>query len=587
MDGGVGMTMKNILEELRVFVHSEHKANQAKLNEVWEKPLETKLRLGESQLIAQVNIEDKNHLSLKLGDSDSRFREGDMICLHSGDVVDTCFVHQASIVAEDAGEWLVHAFALDAEAVGKVEGVCYADPDAMDLTPFYHKALDDIAQSNIGRQVLLPLLAGNLSASHIFADNYDRAADTAEAMGFNDEQADAVGKGVAAQYLACIQGPPGTGKTKVISLIARLLVDEGQRVLLTSHTHMAINNALNKIYQQQVPVIKVGSLGCTKGLDDGIELFKHADDWKHMPDTGYVIGATPFATCTSRLEDFEFDTVIFDEASQITVPLALMAMRKAKRYVFVGDHKQLPPVVLSSSVLDNNVYSIFSRLVESNKEVFVMLNKTYRMNQVLTEWPSRMHYGDKLVSIGGNAHRQFLLDKNPSKYETILAKENAFVYMESPGTNARTSNMAEAELVADIICVAYDAGANLKEIGVVTPFRNQGKAIRNILQDRLGLCLAKEVVTDTVERMQGQEREMIIISLCTNDEQFLTAIAPFFFQEQRLNVAITRAMTKLILIGPRFTRKINTVNSDKKLLANILAYGDLLQAAVELDARSI
>ncbi|MBF4332987.1 helicase, partial [Vibrio anguillarum] len=134
-----------------------------------------------------------------------------------------------------------------------------ADPDTMDLKPFYDKALDEIAESKRGREIVLPLLAGKLDTGFIFEDDYDEAADFAEECGLNEHQADAVGKAVSAKYLACIQGPPGTGKTKVISLITKLLVEQGQRVFMTSHTHMAINNALNKIAGENVPVIKVGA----------------------------------------------------------------------------------------------------------------------------------------------------------------------------------------------------------------------------------------------------------------------------------------------------------------------------------------
>lgn len=133
-------------------------------------------------------------------------------------------------------------------------------------------------------------------------------------------------------------------------------------------------------------------------FDKSVKHFEYGDDWEHKPDSGYVIGATPFATCSSRLEQYDFDTVIFDEASQITLPLAIMAMRKAKRFIFVGDHKQLPPVVLSVSVLDD--CSIFSRMISGNPDVSVMLSQTYRMCHALSSWYSQIYYSGRLVSAG-------------------------------------------------------------------------------------------------------------------------------------------------------------------------------------------
>ena len=94
----------------------------------------------------------------------------------------------------------------------------------------------------------------------------------------------------------------------------------------------------------------------------------------------------------------------------------------------------------------------------------------------------------------------------------------------------------------------------LADIGIVSPYRAHGRALRTLLAQRFGRTAARQVVADTVERMQGQEREVVILSLASGDEVFLGAIADFFFLPERLNVSITRAMTKLIVIGPEIER---------------------------------
>lgn len=575
------MGIKRILDELRAFVEKEHNANFAKLYEVWEKPLTQKLNSGETQSIRSITVDGRNHLILSLGENDSRFREGDMICLHLGDPKNDTFIRQAKIEAENDDEWLVRA-EIDDATINNIANICYVDADAMDLKPFFDTALDDIASSSNGRKVVLPLLSGELDANEIYTDNYDNAADFAESEGLNDDQIHAVGVGVAAKYLACIQGPPGTGKTKVISLIAKQLVAEGQRVLLTSHTHMAVNNALNKIASEGVSTIKVGATSSVKGLDESVPQFNSGSDWEERPDAGYVIGATPFATCSMRLENFDFDTVIFDEASQITVPLAVMAMRKAKRFVFVGDHKQLPPVVLSKSILDEQSYSVFSRLVLKNEQVSVRLNQTYRMNRWLARWPSQQYYNGELESAGGNEHRKLDLPNTPNKYSAALSQQHSFVFIPSPGNNTRTNSIDEAELVVDIIHSAAQAGLPLSDIGVVTPYRNHGKMIRSKLAKNFGTFTAKEIVTDTVERMQGQERELIIISMCSTDKQFIQAVAPFLFQPERLNVAITRPKVKLILIGPQLPEGFNIKSYSPSVRDNITTYKNLVNIANQI-----
>lgn len=576
------MELTPVLKELQAFVYAEHEANIENLLEIWNKPLKEKLLKGETQRIESVTFVDSNHLEVVLGDNESRFREGDMICLHLGKPSDYKVFDQVTIEAENDGEWLLKV-KVDQSLLPELSEGCYADPAGMDLKPFYDKALVDVATSKIGREVLLPLLSGQLNTGTIYADDFDDAADYAESRGLNEKQSDAVGLGVASKYLACIQGPPGTGKTKVISIIAKLLVESGQRVLMTSHTHMAINNALNKIVEEGVPVAKVSASGGKKSLSDKVQHFEYASKWEDIPDTGYVIGATPFATCSERLESFTFDTIIFDEASQITVPLALMAMRKGCRFVFVGDHKQLPPVILSQSVLEDS--SAFSKMILGNEKVSVMLSQTYRMSPALTQWPSHSYYKGDLESKRSSALSSFSLPQKPYKYSDVLSNEQPSVFIKTPGLNARSVNRKESDLVADLITVAVEAGLPAEEIGVVTPFRGHAKALKSSLQDKLGIFTAKSVVTDTVERMQGQEREMIIVSFCSSDPQYISAIAEFFFQAERLNVAITRPQTKLIIVGPEISEGMLQEVEDQKVKKNIEDYRSLISHCyyVEVD----
>ena len=576
------MELTPVLKKLQAFVYAEHEASMENLLETWKKPLKEKLLKGETQRIESVRYSGANHLEVVLGDNESRFREGDMICLHLGEPWRHKVFDQVTIEAENDGEWLLRV-EVDHSLLPELSEGCYADPTGMDLKPFYDKALADVATSKVGRDVLLPMLSGHLNTEVIYDDDFDDAADYAESRGLNEKQCDAVGLGFASKYLACIQGPPGTGKTKVISIIVKLLVEAGQRVLMTSHTHMAINNALNKIVEEGVPVVKICASGGKKSLSDKVLHFEYGSKWEDIPDTGYVIGATPFATCSERLESFTFDTVIFDEASQITIPLALMAMRKGCRFIFVGDHKQLPPVILSQSVLEDS--SAFSKMILGNEKVSVLLSETYRMSPALTEWPSSCYYNGKLKSKRSSPSSSFSLPKKPHKYSDILSKELSSVFIKTPGINARSVNRKEAALVADLITTAVEAGLSAEEIGVVTPFRGHAKALKSCLQDKLGIFGSKLVVTDTVERMQGQEREMIIVSFCSSDPQYISAIAEFFFQSERLNASITRPKTTLVIVGPDISDGVLQQVEDPKVRENIEDYKSLVRHChrVEVD----
>ncbi|PCK05581.1 MAG: helicase, partial [Alteromonadaceae bacterium] len=235
--------------------------------------------------------------------------------------------------------------------------------------------------------------------------------------------------------------------------------------------------------------------------------------------------------------------------------------------------------VLSQSILDKSKHSVFTRLITDNTATSVMLTDTYRMNQELTRWPSQQYYQGQLVAAQGNAKRALKLLKRPPAREEILSKHQSFIYLQSPGFNARTVSKLEARWVAEIVNNAKRSGVSLEEIGVVTPFRAQARALKKALADSLGLFSAKSVICDTVERMQGQERELIIISLCATEVLFLQTLANFFFQQERLNVAITRARSKLILIGPSLPDNFTAGLREESDIANVNAYKSLIEAA--------
>jgi DNA replication ATP-dependent helicase Dna2 len=235
------------------------------------------------------------------------------------------------------------------------------------------------------------------------------------------------------------------------------------------------------------------------------------------------------------------------------VPLALMAMRTARRWVFVGDQAQLPPVLQSRSVLADDAPSMFAALTSRRSDHVEMLDRTYRMNRWLAEWPSRTYYRGALTSEGGNRDRRLSIASAagvPTHVTRMLDPAACGVFVPTLDATARSRNRRDAALVRDLCSAAHEGGLALDQIGIVTPYRSQGRAIRTLLIERFGRDAARAVVADTVERMQGQERELIILSLATGDLAYLEQVATFFFQAERLNVSITRAKTKLIVIGP-------------------------------------
>lgn len=423
------------------------------------------------------------------------------------------------------------------------------DEDLIDLSSFYLRAIEALGQESHGRDKVFPVLFGeqeNTLDGQVFDETMDRLEDEDF---LNESQADAVAVALASSPFHLIQGPPGTGKTHALARLVEELVRRGERVLITGFTHRAIHNALRKIHDRlgdQCPVVKI-----SKPVPyDPLPVPVHPD----LAESGldlhpgpYVIGATPFALYSKRLEAAHFDSAVFDETSQLTVPATLMAMMKSDQWFFFGDHKQLPPVSLAHAD-DPARASVFSRLVRQCQPT--TLRTTYRLNEPLTLWPSQNFYSGHLVPAFPR-HRLAL--KSPARlHPDLLSPDPSLVRVEVPAPGSRSRNENEAEFVAGIILDLLTSGLPPGEIGVVTPFRAQASLIRQLLRgDRFTSRFAqvwREITVDTVERFQGQEREVILFSFTASHTAFLPKVAPFLFQAARLNVAVTRARTKVILL---------------------------------------
>ena len=158
--------------------------------------------------------------------------------------------------------------------------------------------------------------------------------------------------------------------------------------------------------------------------------------------------------------------------------------------------------------------------------------------------------------------------------------------------NHTVYNEKEAQAVVALITTLLACGFPPEEIGVVAPYRAQGRLIRNLLRKYVPeTAVRRQIVVDTVERMQGQERDLIIISLTTSNPGFAARIAEFFFQPERLNVAITRPRSKLIIIGSRFVLNTETTDPDMQktvsLLESLLESCAYVVAAQDVSPRNL
>ncbi|BDY12443.1 IGHMBP2 family helicase [Hydrogenimonas cancrithermarum] len=254
------------------------------------------------------------------------------------------------------------------------------------------------------------------------------------------------------------------------------------------------------------------------------------------------------------LEGFTFDVAVIDEASQQMEPSTLLPMMRAKKVVLAGDHKQLPPTVISN--LDILKHSLFERLMERSDTPQTMLEVQYRMNEKIMEFPNLLMYAGKLKADESVAHRKLRLEEVPESrlLAEMFAPDVPLLFADTVDLDAdevlqprATSyeNPVEAEWVMNAVKALLEGGVEADEIGIITPYLAQVKRIRQMLETE-GL----KVEVKSVDGFQGREKEAIVISFVRAN---IAKEIGFVKDRRRLNVAMTRAKTKLIMIGNRPT----------------------------------
>jgi DNA replication ATP-dependent helicase Dna2 len=365
-------------------------------------------------------------------------------------------------------------------------------------------------------------------------------------------QQEAFVEALAATPLTLVQGPPGTGKTYVLARIVAALAARGERVLIATHTHRAVNNALRMVAAAD-PSLAVVKASKASGADDlrGTRV-TIVPSMRRLPagrDPRRVVGATLFSLKAVWEED-AFDVVVVDEAAQIPLSFAPCALLAAPKYVLVGDHRQLGPIVQGRHPDPLALMSLFEHAAASYPPA--RLTRTYRMNAGLNAFPSRTFYDGTLAPEPRVAQERFgLVPGGP--YDELFDPDRPALLALIAHEGFRTRCEPEAQIVAGIVLdrIVRQRG-DPGEVAVVSPFRAQLRLIRTLVRrglDAAGVTGPLPVI-DTVERIQGQERDLVVVSLVASDPDHLAGeAAAFFYSGNRLNVTITRARTKLIIVA--------------------------------------
>ena len=378
----------------------------------------------------------------------------------------------------------------------------------------------------------------------------------------NPSQNEAIRKAFTCNYFHLIQGPPGTGKTFTIAKIVYYLMKMGKKVFVTAPTHTAINNCLNAIaneLQDASMVVKVGERyqadeivhnpHITRKKSLKLYDYQHSDEYSKA---GFVVGGTPFALCSpasKKLEGWQFDYVIMDEAAQMSIPLALPAIMRGRRLIFVGDHQQLDPIVPQDTGNKFFDCSIFKRLADLYPQDITLLDQSYRLNDNLIHIPNRLFYGDR-ISAAHTLERPYTGFVCPAAPQIVNHPSNELLVVHHEFDSLGRSPY-EANLTADIVSDLLHNGVPVSEIGIMSPYRAQIREIKRALSERPDISeeTVNQLFIDTVERMQGQEKDYILYSMSNSNPAEVEDRLEFFYSPNRLNVALTRARVKCVVMA--------------------------------------
>ncbi len=521
---------RDYFDRFYVALEEERRETHAEYRKLWEQTPEERAAddraLIDLEPVSQTEIGDARWelRARKPDDAVSKLREGDVALASDGEPV-TGHGELGRITALDGDEVVVETD----EPVELRRLDVYPSEISVDrsLTALHDAILK-------GSERRKDVLFGRREPE--FRDPDDRPEDAPDAYIDNNEaQNEAVELAVDAEDCALIHGPPGTGKTYTIARTIRALVAEGNRVLLSAFTNRAVDNALEALRDQGFDdVLRVGSETGVRGDMQDVRLVQRGDPNAKAAELrdAPVVAATT-AACGSRvLRECEFDVALVDEASQLTEPGTHAAINRADRFVLVGDHEQLPPVVRAENDLQT---SLFQRLIEAYPDASVMLDRQYRMSQRIQAFASAEFYDGALRPATPEVAGQTLRDLGVDPADLPAGLAGGVSFVDPDGSRDGNRNVREAARVAEVVDAYVAAGVDPDDIGVIAPFRAQVAEIGR----------RTPVTVDTVDRFQGSSKEVIVVSLVATGD----LDGPIFEDHRRMNVALTRAKKQLTLVG--------------------------------------
>ena len=466
------------------------------------------------------------------------------------------------------------------------------------------KALTDITEAKDNRlETLRDIMMGSQNASFSLREPF-------RSDWLNLSQQAAVNHILSSQDIALVHGPPGTGKTTtLVEAVIETLRTERQ-VMVCAYNNVAVDGLAEKLLTRGVSVVRIGNpakvtdtllnityetkfsdhpfyadfLSCKamikklkaefsstpfREIKTRREIKNKINEYNcyvavlemtirtSIFKNSQVVAATMIGTSFYMLKDLTFSTVFIDEAAQALEPACWSPITKANRVIFAGDHYQLPPTIKSYEAAQTGLmHTLFEKIMERKPECSVMLTMQYRMHEKIMNFPSQWFYEKQLIASLSVRYKTLIDDDIP--VEWVNTSQCDFrESRKSAGTSIY--NYDEAHL---IFLTLFDYMEKIGEeriknekitLGIISPYSAQVDLFRQKIKE---YCYFEQFLDEklisirTIDGFQGQERDVITISLVRSNQH---SNIGFLADYRRINVAMTRAKKKLILIGDAST----------------------------------
>jgi ATP-dependent RNA/DNA helicase IGHMBP2 len=468
-----------------------------------------------------------------------------------------------------------------------------------------YKVMEKAVKAVIDSKVeSIKTLRNAITAGHISQYDlpYPENANIDHRKDLNDSQKNAIRTCLKAPSLGIIHGPPGTGKTTTLVALCQEILKSEKRILVCASSNNAVDLLAERLSTKGVAVLRIGNI--TRIHDDLTHLtveekVRNHQEWNHIKKvkiqaqeadkqasqykrnfghvelmerkalrkeardlrkwaieledrliddiihSSQVIATTLVGVSHRYLKDLQFKSLIIDEASQALEPECWNAMLKADRVILAGDHKQLPPTVKSTDASKLGLETTILDILTDTNSHSCLLTEQYRMHQAILGFSNKMYYEGKLASHADVATRTIRNDQLP------------LVYLDTAGCGFEEVKNHEHRSYCnhgEYFIIREHILANMEKllgtsIGIISPYAEQVRYIKAQISDDTDLR-SLDIEINSIDGFQGQEKEVIYISLVRAND--LGEIG-FLKDQRRLNVAMTRAQKKLVIVGDSAT----------------------------------